>query len=524
MAFKHFIISSVVRESLLAAWLFLAASLLSLPAASAAPAAAGAAESATTSDTWSDDLLTRLLSAPENGAAMSGSAAENSGGMVLRSYQLRALKVGEAGRAANLVSILRRMLPPDSRITEDVAGNMIHVLSTSAAQDAVLELVSAMDSEPAATQRGAEETIPSAVKKALDALAETRPDASQLRAILADAVEKNQRHLDQALQTVERDANANLHRTLAISLGVAAAIVLAGGCGLLLFFRRAQKIQIAEATRREAMSLAVVPNQNMEAVLAVSREQQDRTRELQKLMESFSIAYQADRQRNSMLVEAVAKRHTELTATLEQMQQLRREIGESAGQLFLDVNRAAIDEIVQRASESLQSRAMEVGLIAESASRKMEETASRLEVQNAKAAALSAELERTQREVDVLFDKLRVAQEAARAAEHDAQEQRQIASERAVELAKREAALAGLSLLMQEPVDSILQNVAADDDGGTFLPVPNPPPDAENLPSREGELDEPPLENLKPFSPTPSNGESISCPNLPITFHITPAD
>lgn len=153
----------------------------------------------------------------------------------------------------------------------------------------------------------------------------------------------------------------------------------------------------------------------------------------------------------------------------------------------------------------------------------MEETASRLEVQNEKAAALTAELERTQREVDVLFDKLRVAQEEARAAEHEAYEQRRLASERATELAKKEAALAGLSLLMQEPVGAILGSVE-DNEDATFIPVP-PVPAVEDLPSgSDAGLDEPPRKNSESLSPTSLNGESSSCLNPPLNFRILPAD
>jgi chromosome segregation ATPase len=267
----------------------------------------------------------------------------------------------------------------------------------------------------------------------------------------------------------------------------------------------------------------------MDVVVAASREQQERTKELQKLMESFSIAYQADRQRNTMMMEAVARKHGELSATLEQMTQLRREMGENAGKMFLEVNREAIDHIIEHASATLQQRAEEVGLVAETASRKIEATANRLEVQNARAEALAAELERTQKEVDSLFEKLKEAQV-------EANEQRRIAYEKTAELAKREAALAGLSLLMQEPVAEIMDTLnaasgsaappalagpsrdAASPADETFAPDPTPPQEGV-----DGSCAAPPSsEFFEEDGESSPDNPVLSCPPSPPRFRILP--
>ncbi len=406
---------------------------------------------------WSADLLERLISVPDASEVGSNGGHD---GWIMRSYQLRSLKIGEAGRATNLVNILKRMLPPESRLTEDRAGNTLHLFSTTAAQEGALELISAMDSEEAFPNTHAEPSeIPEDVRKALQALAASRPDAEKMSKLVTDAETQMEKRVGDLLRQAEIDSQSRTRSGALNAAAILGAILIAGAGGMLVYMKREQRREILAAAKRETSSLAVLPTQGMELILTASREQQDRAKELQRLMESFSIAYQADRQRTSLVMEAVGKRQGELAATVEQMQQLRREIGENAGRLFLDVNRDAIDHIVQRASDALKARAEEVGLIAETASRKMEETATRLEVQHAKAEALAMELERTQKEVDVLFEKLRSAQEEARKAENEAHEQRQIATEKAMELAKKEAALAGLSLLMQEPMPEILDTL-----------------------------------------------------------------
>lgn len=159
----------------------------------------------------------------------------------------------------------------------------------------------------------------------------------------------------------------------------------------------------------------------------------------------------------------------------------------------------------------------------------MEETANRLEVQNAKAAVLAEELERTQKEVDALFEKLRAAQEAAQKAQSEANEQRRIAYEKTVELTKKEAALAGLSLLMQEPVSDILDTL-----NGTGGEVPPPPADGETslhafrlappgVPSPSPELPEAGPDSLSTDRSAPPPSDSSPCSTHPYTFRITPA-
>jgi hypothetical protein len=387
--------------------------------------------------------------------------------MVLRSYQLQTLRLGSPGRATHLVNILRRMLPPDSRVTEDASGNALHVLSSTRAQEAALEFISSMDvpAEPAVDRS---QVMPEEVRRALEALAATRPDAEQLKAAVQESLRRSEETVARSLERAREDARADLRRLLLQGLVLlAVCLVLLGG-----WVWRGHRSVARGLREARASSLALMPAQGMEAVLSVSRDQQDRTRELQALMESLSIAYQADRQRNVLMVETVAKRQEELGRAVEDLVELRRGVGETVGRAFLELNRGAIDDILRAASDTLTSQAREVGEMARSAGQRMEETASRLEVQNARTQALAEELERTQREVDALFERLRSAQEDAAVAQREAHEQRRLALEKSAELSRKEAALAGLSLLMQEPVSEILNNLQQAHGPGDRAPRP----------------------------------------------------
>jgi hypothetical protein len=462
---------------------------------------------------WSQDLLSRLLATPEQTREMSNRTVD---AMILRSYQLRVLRLGEPGRATHLVNILRRMLPPDSRVTEDKPANTLHLFSTMAAQDAAWEFISAMDSESDAAPR-TDSTIPVEIRKALENLASARTDSETLLKIVEEANRGTEQRVTEALRQSEARARSAANETiiLGVTIGVGAIALLLG----VLFFglRRSQRSGIAAAVT-ETRSTALLPMQGMESVLAVSRDQHERTKELQKLMETLSIAYQADRQRNGMMLETVAKKHGEISATLDELAKLRDGLGEKAAQAFMEVNRAAVDQLVQHASTALEAKAHEVGLIAEAASRKMDETANRLEVQNLRTEVLAQELERTQREVDALFEKLRVAQEAAQQAQIEANEQRRIATEKTSELARKEAALAGLSLLMQEPVDAILETVGN----------PQPRSNMESgVPLQESSVSplEPGAEMMEPPNGHPNDAHDApdsECPPHKYTYRISP--
>lgn len=477
---------------------------------------------------WSQDLLARLLTTPVPDSASRGASTQGGEGVVLRSYQLRSLHLGDPGRATNLVSILQRMLPPDSRVTEDRPGNTLHVLSTGAAQQAGFELIAAMDAE-AMPARPASETavLPDEVRKALESLATARPDSEQLMKVVADSSRRTEERLSEVVRQSQEESKGSLRRMAIVGGGSALALLVVSLGIFLLIVRRSQKKDLRHIAEKSASSLALVPSQSMEVMMSTSRDQQERTKDLQKLMESFSIAYQADRQRNSMIMETVAKKHGELASTLTQMEQLRRDMGDDAGKIFLEVNRHAIDRIVSQASEALQSRAAEVGLIAETASKKMEETANRLEVQNARASVLAEELERTQKEVDALFEKLKSAQEAAQKAQNEANEQRRIAYEKTAELTRKEAALAGLALLMQEPASEILDtlNRATADpspsaENNTASSIFNPTPPDDLVPGLSPpDLNEP--NSSADLLRSPSS-ESSPCSTHPYTFRITP--
>gem|GEM_PF-3590607 len=502
-----------------------------------------------TSPGWSQDLLDRLIAAPVVTDSGDSSGSRLKEGFVLRSYQLRNLHLGDPGAGTNVVDILRRMLPSESQVTEDRAANTVHVLTDRSAQDAVLELISAMDGGSEHTGLATAESIavPEEVRKALETLAATQPDSQRLIKLIEDSSRRLETRMSDTVRLSEAEARSDLHREL-IHFGMVGATILVVSGGVFWGFLRRSKNREDARRREQDRSLALLPAQGMELLTNAALEQQQRTKELQTLMESFSIAYQADRQRGTVVLEAVAQKHDEVSSTLAEVQRWRQEMSENAGRLFIDVNRAAIEQIIDQASRALANRAEEVGLRAENATRKMEETAGRLEVQHAKAEALASELERTQREVDSLFDKLRESQQHARQAEIEAEAQRKIAYEKAAALAKKEAALAGLSLLMQEPIADILDTVNQGEIPlAETVPFPNTT-DADRA-DRSARMESAPQDDGHPADmmvaegaagnsatfgkatpldadpstpPSLPSGENFVCPTRPLSFRILP--
>src|ERR1035437_10332690 len=162
---------------------------------------------------------------------------------------------------------------------------------------------------------------------------------------------------------------------------------------------------------------------------------------------------------------------------MDRIEQLRNEVSLSSAQQFLEINREAVEAIITQASASLHTQMEKVNSLALQTTQKLDDTANRLEVQQDRLQQVTAELSVTQQSCDLLEDKLHKAIERAHLAEQEANRHKEIATQKAEALAKREAALAGLSMLMQEPMDQILQNVneslATSDPSQDYAAEPN---------------------------------------------------
>jgi hypothetical protein len=404
---------------------------------------------------WSQDLLSRLLTAPASPGAGSVQATQGQG-MVMHSYQLRNLKLGDPGRATHVVSIMKRLLPADSSVTEERSANTLHVFTTEAAHGSVVELLVSMDAESVGNNDPSA-AMPENVRKAVESLASARPDSdSLLKAIQETQAEGEKRIANSLNEFKQTNRSETLHLFTMLGLGLLAAFVIGGGVVLHYMMRSQKQVQHVVTS---AQSAALVPAQQYSSLMLANEEQKAQMDTLGKALETICIQFQGTEQRMSKDVALVTKKHGEVQALMDRIEQLRNEVSLSSAQQFLEINREAVEAIITQASASLHTQMEKVNALALQATQKLDDTANRLEVQQDRLQQVTAELTITQQSCDLLEDKLHKAIERAHQAEQEANQHKEIAAAKSEALAKREAALAGLSMLMQEPMDQILQNV-----------------------------------------------------------------
>lgn len=324
-----------------------AAVLLLLPISGAAQTGAAPAPE------WSADLLSQILKADQRPA----NAVENASGgeMALHSYQLAHLRVGEAGRSQNVITILKKLLPPGSSMNPDVAANTLHVLTTETAHKAIWEYLSAVDlpeSAPVAP------SVPEEVKQALTHLAAS----SEHSAKLAGAIDALKSEMSRELAAVEAQ-----QRKQGLRLGYAAiaAVALLAVVGWLALRSRPTK------PAQDAAAPVLAPDQVASALVPVH----DKMRtDMLGLLNEVAIKLQAQHQEQQKLVR-------------EQQQRIE------------DARVALADERRQFISEA--------GTMVVQAVERVDATTAKLARQQDKVAELVQELQHTVRELDETKDSLR---------------------------------------------------------------------------------------------------------------------
>lgn len=308
---------------------------------------------------WSADLLNRILKA-EPAKTASSETTVVAPEMVLRTYRLDHLRVGEAGKTQNVLAILERLLPPGSTVNPDVPANSLHVLTTPAAQKAVWDYLSAVDvREPIATP--APTTVPEDVKAALKKLAE----AGDQSARLLTAVGTLKSDVTHGLAEIEaRQREQTLRMAL---VGGAFAVVLAAT--LVWMLRRRTAVVVPPAS--ESTALALAPEQLTTALTPVH----DKMRaDMLGLLNEVAIKLQAQHNEQQKLVR-------------EQQQQLedaRLALAEERRQFITDAGSMVVQAV-----------------------ERVDATTAKLAKQQDKVAELVQELQSTVRELDETKDSLR---------------------------------------------------------------------------------------------------------------------
>ncbi len=308
---------------------------------------------------WSADLLNRILKV-EPGNSDAPSAARAVPEMVLHTYRLAHLRVGEAGKSQNVLAILEKLLPPGSSMKTDVPANSLHVLTTAAAHQAVWDYLSAVDLvEPAAPTTGA--VVPDEVKAALKKLA----DAGEQSGKLLAAVGALRSDLSAELGEIEiRQRQQTLRLILA---GGAFAVVFVGTIAWMV--RR--RTPATPAVAPDSTALVVAPEQLTMALTPVHDKMRN---DMLGLLNEVAIKLQAQHNEQQKLVR-------------EQQQQLE------------DARLALAEERRQFITEA--------GSMVVQAVERVDATTAKLAKQQDKVAELVQELQHTVRELDETKDNLR---------------------------------------------------------------------------------------------------------------------
>jgi hypothetical protein len=305
-------------------------------------------------DGWSAELLERILKSEKPAPAASvppGAPGE----MVLRTYQLSHLRLGEAGKPQTLLTLLSKLLPTGSSMKPDIGANSLHILTTVAAHTAVWEFLSAIDvAEAPSASPGS--VIPDDVKAALVKVAQT---GDQSASVLS-AIDRMGSGVSRELAEIDARQRRQTLRLVAGGAGVSILIL----CTVAWMLRRRPAPEPTLAPAEPAAALALVPDQLATALTPVH----DKMRtEMLGLLNEVAIKLQA--QHN------------------EQQKQL-----EDARQALVDERRQFIND---------------AGTMVVQAVERVDATTSRLAKQQDKVTELVQELQNTVRELDETKDNLR---------------------------------------------------------------------------------------------------------------------
>jgi hypothetical protein len=222
---------------------------------------------------WSADLLNQLLKeAPKPASPVK---AESGRGMTLRSYQLRNLHIGEAGRTQNLINILDKMLPAGSSVRPDVQANTLHILTSPEAHAAVYDYISAIDQveKPAAdaAAKTAPAVVPDEIKAALKKLAESSEQSTQLLTAVSGIKSQVETRLDEI-------KNRQRQQLTTIIGAVAGAVLVVAVLAFFLLRRRPETVVptvVMPASPEVSKSLALIPQQISKELVAQQTQMRD---------------------------------------------------------------------------------------------------------------------------------------------------------------------------------------------------------------------------------------------------------
>jgi hypothetical protein len=360
-------------------------------------------------EAWSVKLLKDVI---QNNAPQGTTGDHTPEGLILRTYQLHRLRVGEGGKGRAALQLLEKLLPAGSTLKLDAPSNSLHLLATPSAQAAAWEFISTVDAEEQASVPQVQSPEPSEVRELLQHLRKAPSYSPQL---------------ERSIEGVHEEMAALNENTLQrqyLLIFSATAIMLLLVASYWFFSRRrvaSPAITAPSGTANQGSFSLLAPDHVSSALEPVQRQMH------QEMLGALNAA--------AIRMESWSneqKSHREELSLLSKNQEQRLE--ELRGKI-LDENRAVIEAGGRRF---------------EASATRIEDGVARLGEQNDKIAALARELERTSRELDSSKDQIiRLQSEmSGRGAELD--KARQALHVRETDLSRQQAKIAALSLILEK--------------------------------------------------------------------------
>jgi hypothetical protein len=375
-------------------------------------------------NSWSADLLREVLETKgranhqaATGAGRDGAQAE---GLILKSYQLRQLRMAETARGKSALALLTKLLPAGSSLKLDAQSNTLHLLASKAAHAAAWDFISTLDvpaESPGVTSQDLSPTLQELLRKLEQAQGGT--------ARLAETVDRMQQELR---QDREGRVDENRRKQYWLWPGLGGLILLLGV--LAWKTRRSGKTRMPSLENPET-GLSLSAHELLGTQAAGSRQQRELQQEMLGAINAAAIRmeawYKEQQAQRDQLTQVVLGQEL----TLRQAQQAFSEAKEQ----LLHENRALLEKAGSRF---------------ESSAGRMEENLQQLGRQHERVEALAGELQSTVQELDQTKDEILRLQTVLQQRGDELEKARERLNSRETELTHQQAKLAALTLILEE--------------------------------------------------------------------------
>lgn len=401
---------------------------------------------------WSGDLLREVLKGegraaqaggPETArdkgtkvreiqSGLSGRAGETGGKspVILKTYQLQHLRLGDNLRAQTTLQLLNKLLPKEATLRADTVTNSLHLLASPAAHSAVWDFLTSMDVKGSGESASSSELSPQ-LQKVLQEIERSKEGSARLSTEISEL----RRSVDQITRQKPEAVPQGTMRPQQWWLlgGGGAGLALVGG----LLLRRSRKPRVMALTAAE---------QEQDMRLADTRPA------LHELLGSTKGLSVQQKQLHQEMLEAINAASIRMEAIYNEQDESSRRMS-----MILANQEQALVAAQSAMTETKERLLAENSAMLGRAHARFELTANKLETgidrlgqQNEKVEALVTELHNTVSELDHTKDEMMALQAVLDRKSSELDETRHSLSTREQELTKEQAKLAALTLILEE--------------------------------------------------------------------------